>query len=160
MKGKTILTLGCGLVIALLLVACGGGDADTTGAGSTASGEPLSKKGYIEQGDQICAQGTLEIAKRAQERFGTTQPASTEEVEAFAKEDVAVVLQGQADDLRALPPPKGDEQEVHAIYDAVQDGIDKLEADPSLLIQNDVGGAFDEADHRAQDYGFQQCGSE
>jgi hypothetical protein len=162
-KPKLIVILACGLAIGLPLAACGGGD-DNGDSASTPSattpvngGEPLSKQDYLSQGDQICAQGTLNIAQKAEDRFGG-QPSSTDEVETFAKEDVAPTLQDDADKLRALPPPKGDEETVNAIYDALDEGAAKLKAHPELLLQSDAGGAFDKADKLATDYGFQQCG--
>jgi hypothetical protein len=165
-KAKLIAILACGLALGLPLAACGGGDdngdSDSSNTSSTTpvnGGEPLSKKDYIAQGDEICAQGTLEIAKKAQDRFGG-QPSSTDEVETFAKEDVAPTLQNQADQLRALPAPKGDEQTVEAIYDELDSAIAQLEDHPEILLQSDVGGAFDKADKLAQDYGFQQCGEQ
>lgn len=131
----------------------------TVAGDSTAAkeGKPLAKSVYISRADQICAEGTLEIAQESQERF-EAEPESTAEVEEFSTEVVAPALAEQVRELRALAPPEGDEEEVDAIYDAVEDGIRQLEKRPEIILQADVGGAFDQANRLAQAYGFEQCG--
>jgi hypothetical protein len=60
--------------------------------------------------------------------------------------------------LRDLPAPSGDEQQVTAIYDSLEEAIKELEDNPSLFVEQGVGGAFDEANRLAKAYGFEQCG--
>ena len=120
--------------------------------------ENLSKPEYLEAGDLICAEGTAEIARQALERYGESQP-TLDQVDEFATEIVAPVLQEQVDSLRDLPPPGDDGDRVSKIYDAVDEGIAELREDPSLLSEPGTGGAFDPANRLAQDYGFSQCGS-
>jgi hypothetical protein len=161
MRRKTVGALVCVAALGLLGAGCGGDDGDDDGAAqdeaTTVKGE-LTKPEYIAEGDQICAEGTARIAKEALDRYGDTQP-SLEEIDEFAREVVAPVLQEQVDQLRALPPPKGDDETVAAIYAEVQEGIDALREDPSLLASPASGGAFNDANRLAQDYGFRQCGS-
>ena len=52
-------------------------------------------------------------------------------------------------------PPPGDEPEVDAIYDAAQDALDRLEANPSLARSADQ--VFGRASRLAADYGFEDC---
>jgi hypothetical protein len=156
------------LAAGLIAAGCGGDDdedttaATTTEAGATgatgaAGGEPLSKSEFVEQADRICRQGDQEIQQAAQE-LGPGRP-SDQEVEQFATETVVPNIQEQIDGIRQLTPPKGDEEEVNAIVDAAQEGVDMLEADPSLLLQGpDAGGAFAEANRLAQQYGLEACG--
>jgi hypothetical protein len=163
--------LAAGLAAALIAAGCGDDDEDTTTAATTtetgatgatgaAGGEPLSKQQFIAQADEICKQGDKQIDQEAREFFGELeQEPEAPELEQFATEVVVPNIQQQIDDLRSLSPPEGDEDEVSAILDAAQEGLDELEADPSSIDEGpDAGGAFAEANRLAQDYGLKECG--
>lgn len=114
---------------------------------------------YIREADSICAVGTLEIGSESRKRFGSSEPRPAEQ-RAFAEEVVVPTLRTDVlAKLRALTPPEGDEQEVDAIWAALEDGIDELAASPELLAEENTGGAFDQANRLAREYGFSQCGS-
>jgi hypothetical protein len=146
---------------------CGGDDDDDgttaattgpTGVTGATGGELLTKEECIRQADVICAKGDDEIDKQASKRFGNQEP-SEQEIEQFATDTVAPNIQNQIDDIRALTPPEGDEEDVTLILDAAQNGIDEIEKDPSLLNQgSDAGGAFTEANRLAESYGLDDCG--
>jgi hypothetical protein len=136
-----------------LAVALGG---FATGCGDDASD---AKQEYIEKGDEVCRLGSLQIASEGQRRFGASQP-PPEKLDEYGKQIVVPVLQKSTlRGLRALPPPEGDEETVAAIYDALAETIAALRANPELIAQPNVGGAFDEVNRLARDYGFEQCGS-
>ena len=140
----------CSLAVALaagaLLAGCGGDD------------EPDPKQEFITTADEICALGTFEIGNQARNRYGQPAPPPRESEE-FSKEVVVPTLQSQVlERLRRLTPPAGDEQELAALYDALERGIDTLRQNPELLDEPGTGGAFDEANRLAQAYGFKQCG--
>ena len=85
---------------------------------------------------------------------------SDAEIRAFGTDVVIPRLREQIADLRALTPPTGDEQEVAAIYDAAEAGIEKLAADPALF--NDEGAVtreLNQAERLARSYGFFDCGT-
>jgi hypothetical protein len=146
---KTLWALALALAALALAAGCGGEDGDDT--------DP--KEEYIAQGDEICARGTFTIGTQARERYGTPQP-PPKKIEEYGKQIVVPTLQTEVvEELRALPAPEGDEQTTAAIYDALEQAIDELRADPGLIADANVGGAFDEANRRAQAYGFRQCGS-
>lgn len=148
-KRKTLWALAFALAAFALAAGCGGDDGDDT--------DP--KEEYIAQGDEICARGTFTIGTHARERYGTPQP-PPKRIEEYSKQIVVPTLQTEVvERLRALPAPQGDEQTTAAIYDALEQAIDELRADPGLIADANVGGAFDEANRRAQAYGFRQCGS-
>jgi hypothetical protein len=148
-KRKTFWALALALAALALAAGCGGDDGDDT--------DP--KEEYIGQGDEICARGTFTIGSQARERYGSPQP-PPKKIQEYSSQIVVPTLQTEVvEKLRALPAPEGDEQTTAAIYDALQRAIDRLRADPGLLAAQNVGGAFDEANRRAQAYGFRQCGS-
>jgi hypothetical protein len=162
-KVMTILALA-GAGVALVATGCGGDDDDDTTAATTATttaaaGEPLSKQEFIAEADTICSQGDREINQAANETFGGGQEPSQEEQEQFVTDTVLPNIQGQIDGIRALTPPEGDEDQVTAIVDAAQSGIDEVEQDPSAFTQQGGGSdPFAEANRLAQDYGLTACG--
>jgi hypothetical protein len=93
------------------------------------------------------------------DRYGQPGP-PPKQVAKFTGEVVVPTLQTDVlDKLRALTPPEGDEQKTTAVWDVLQRGIDTPKADPTLLTEDNTGGAFDQANSLAQAYGFKQCGS-
>ena len=144
---------------ALALGGCGGGDDTTSTAttgpetSTTAPAPALTKEQFIAQADAICAAGD-ETINAAVQALGNGQP-SHADLQQFAQ--IAVpALQEQVDAIRALPPPSGDEEQITAMLDAVQDGVDKIKSDPSAI----EADPLKQADQLAQDYGLQQCGSD
>jgi hypothetical protein len=138
---------------------CGGEDDSTSTAttvsqtSTTASAPALTKEQFIAQADAICAAGDKTINASVQ-ALGDGQP-SQADLQQFAQ--IAVpALQVQVDAIRALPPPSGDEEQITAMLDAVQDGVDKIKSDPSAI----EADPLKQADQLAQDYGLQQCGSD
>ncbi len=142
---------------AVALGGCGGGDdttsTATTGAQtSTAAAPALTKEQFIAQADAICAASDKSL-NTAIQGLGNGQPSSAD-LQQFSQ--IAVpALQEEVDAIRALPAPSGDEQQITAMLDAVQGGIDKIQSDPAAIESDPL----DEASQLAKDYGLQQCGS-
>jgi hypothetical protein len=131
-----------------------------SGALAAGCGEDESdpKQEYIENGDEVCRLGSEQIVAEGQRRYGASQP-PPEKLEEYGRKIVVPVLQKSTlRGLRALPPPEGDEETVAAIYDALEEAIAALRANPALVAEPNVGGAFDEVNRLALDYGFDQCG--
>jgi hypothetical protein len=157
MREKLILVVAGALFAGLVAAGCGGDD-DDEAAGTTAPSEPLSRQEFVIAADAICASGDREIERQAAQTFGNQEP-SEEEIEQFATDTIIPNIQSQVDQLRMLVPPEGDEEEVTAILDAAQSGVDEVEQDPSLAAEgSDAGGAFTEANNLARDYGLKDCG--
>ena len=166
MRGKAISALALAAASGILLAACGGsdngGDQTKTGqtlpAGLTTTPVPktLTKQEYIARGDQICAAGSFKIGNAARLQF--PNGVNSSEIRSFTQQTVIPVFEDQVSQLRALPPPSGDTQTVNAIYDALQNSIDRLKADPGLFADPNARGIFDEASRLARAYGFTQCG--
>ena len=158
MRNRAITLFVAALAAASLLAACGDDD-DDGGGGEQA----LSKAEYIKQGDAICAEGDREIEQGAEEAFGDLEQGeqpSPQAIGEFGQETVLPSLQEQIDQLRELPAPEGDEDEVNAIYDAADEGIRELrEARPEQFVEKG-DAAFEEANRLAGEYGFQNCGGQ
>jgi hypothetical protein len=145
------------LAAGLIAAGCGGDDDDDTTAATTtteaaATGEPLSKAEFIEQGDEICADANKELRELEQQEFGGGAP-SEQEASEFGDE-LADNIQSQIDGLRGLTPPEGDEDEIAQTLDAGQEGVDQLrEAETPTQTPG-----LAEASRMLRDYGFEECG--
>jgi hypothetical protein len=139
---------------------CGGGDQTTTVTGVSgatgAQGAALSKSQFIAQGDQICTE-QRQTLQQAASSLG--QNPTSAQIQQLAQDSAIPAAQSEIDQLRQLTPPTEDVDQINAILDAAQQGLDKLKQDPSLLTQPNAGGAFDQADHLAKQYGFTDCGN-
>ena len=160
MPRTAVTLLAAVLAVGLVAAGCGGDDdEDTTTAATTteteaAGGEPLSKSGFIEQADQICREGDQEIDQEA-EQLGLGRP-SDQELEHFTTDTLVPGIQQQIDDLRALTPPEGDEEQITQFLDSAQKALDRLEQDPSLLLR-ESGDPFAEVRQLGEEYGFEDC---
>jgi hypothetical protein len=161
-------------LVVLLAAGCGGDEDDPV----TTSG-PLvpSKRDYIVQADTICIRQREAIEGEAEVALGIdsgdfTVRADGEivfkpgrrpppaRIERFGTDVVLPALRDQLTQLRALPPPEGDEDAVAAIYDTAERGLDRLTAEPSLF--NDRGAVRRElsrARRLGRCYGFFECGT-
>jgi hypothetical protein len=139
--------LAAGIAAVLVAAGCGDDDEDTTTAAAP------TKQEFIEQGDAICEEGDQEIDAAGQETFSGGRP-SPEEQQQFITETVVPNVQGQIDDLRALTPPEGDEEQVNQILDTAQEELDALEQDPQAGF---MGEPFAQAEKLLKDYGFEVC---
>jgi hypothetical protein len=149
------LVTGLTLTLALLAGGCGGDDEDSKASDTPSSEAPTpTKDEFVQQADAICAAGNEELSTAA-DALG--EAPTQEEIEGFASDTMVPNLQGQHDDIEALGAPEGDEDDVQAILDALQTGIDALTADPSLITSSDDPLA--DATDLAQTYGLQECGS-
>jgi hypothetical protein len=153
-------------VLAVALVAgCGGGGGDTT-AGSTGEssdgGSPLSKAGFIKQGDEICTKGNQTIETEASEfaeenNVDTENPTKAQQEEVITKV-VAPAIKQQGEEIGDLGAPSGDEEQVEAIVEAVGRGADELEEDPGALLEGK--NPLEEGSKLAKAYGLKSCGEE
>jgi hypothetical protein len=126
----------------LVVAGCGGDD------------EPSAptKAEYIAEADAICRDGQAEF-----EAIVKDLPNSVDapESQAAITDEIVPLYRDEIEQLRSLTPPEGDEETTAAIFDAVENGLDEVEADPSAL---DQAGTFEEANTLANDYGFEVCG--
>jgi hypothetical protein len=145
------------LASALLVAGCGGSDDDST---ETA----LTKQQFIAQADAICKQGNQEI-EEGFESFAEENdvPKNQEPSKAQGKELVETVLvpsiDSQSEDIRALGAPSGDEDEISAMLDSLDEAVEEAEEDPEALFAA-KSDPFGKPNELAQDYGLKVCGDE
>ena len=147
--------------LAFAAAGCGGNDETTTVAGASGatgvSGAPLTQDEFIAQADAICKSANQDIEQQANDVFGGGQPTAAD-VEQFANAVLVPNLQDQVDQLRALTPPEGDEDQINAMIDDLDSAASQVEDDPSLLQGSDNSGPFADVNQQAEDYGLKVCG--
>jgi hypothetical protein len=150
MNGKAMFAVA--LAVAVVAAAgCGGSDDDDSTGPETSD---LTKQEWIAQADQICVEGDKDIGRQAGEFFdGKPTPAESTQ---FSHEVVLPSIQAQVDQIRELGAPEGDEEQVEAMLDAVDEGLAKAETDGSALQE----GALDEGTALVQAYGATACGAD
>jgi hypothetical protein len=156
---KRLIALLAG-VMAIAIVAAGCGSSDDTTTETTVA---LTKVEFIKQGDAICDKGSKQIEDEADEfaeenDIDTSNP-SKEEQEEVITSVVAPSLQAQADEISALAAPRGEEDKVTAMIDALEAGAEELEDDPGTLLE-DGADPLGRANKLANEFGFKKCGQE
>lgn len=139
------------VVLPLVLAGCGGDE-------STAA--ELTKAEFIKQADAICDKAD-QVQKAELNSYLKENPKATSSP---AKEEEMVVAVGlppigdEAEELDELGVPSGDEEEVAAIVEGIEDALEQSEADPKPLTEGNEG-AFVEVDKLAKEYGLKSCSS-
>lgn len=159
MRSKAYWLLALSLCAGLIAAGCGDDDNGDNGAGDGTAlgdgGEALAKEEYIAQGDEICAAGDEELAEELQAiEGGATEENAEKGAEVFVEN-----LDSQLEQLRDLNPPEGDEETLTEIYDQAEEGGEQLSDDPQLILTEEGPPALAEASEKAQEYGFEECGS-
>jgi hypothetical protein len=144
--------------LAVVAAGCGGG------SDSTESTSSVSKAEFVNKGNAICLEGEKEvedgIEKFAEERnFSESNPPSEKEVEEIAENLLVPSVRKQLTELQALGIPSGDDEQVEAIFAAVEKALKETEEDPSVLAKDGVG-PFKTANKLSREYGLTACGSE
>jgi hypothetical protein len=143
------------LVVAALLSGCG--DDPDEGGFSPVVSDPLSKVEFLRQADEICFSTESRIEAAADDLVTGKKDPEPEEVEEIAIGIVVPALESEVSAIGALGAPEGDENEVQAILDSTQAGIDEINADPQALLDGPPE-SLAEAEKLARAYGSQQCG--
>jgi hypothetical protein len=145
------------LAIALIAAGCGGGSDSTS---TTA----LSKKEFLRQGNQICAEGNKEINAGFEEfikvnHLSHKQEPTTAQRAELAETVFLPAVTRQVEGVKALGAPSGEEEQVEEIIDAAEEAIEKGEEEPAALVV-EKGGPFAKANKLAGEYGLTACAGE
>jgi hypothetical protein len=156
--GGRLLLLSAATCAALTVAGCGDGDSTTGGDVSVSS---LTKAEFIKQGDTICKKGNDQIEREVEvfvKENGINRVSPTDEDQNEVTAAVVVpAFRDQAEKLADLEAPSGLEDEVDAMIDALETGIDEVEDDPAALFRSEVS-PMDEANELAIKLGFTECG--
>jgi hypothetical protein len=142
-----------GLSIAALLAA----SLAAAGCGSSSDDDAPTKAQFIKQADAICKKAHDRFGKAFQQDFGSNPQPSQAQLNKFAESTLAPGVQGEIDDIRDLESPSADQDQVDAILDAEQKGVDKIKANPAILSPSVKEDPLSKGQHLAKDYGMKEC---
>lgn len=143
------------LAIAAVASGCGGG-----GDASTAS---ISKAEFIKKADAICTEG----GERTQSNFAAFakenkipegKELTTAQWEAAGTKVIVPALEQQAEEVRQLGIPAGDEAQIEAFLDGVDKAVEEIEENPKLA--KSAPKLLTDAHQAIKGYGFKVCGPE
>ena len=168
MSKRFIATLAGALAIVALVAGCGGGsDSGDSSAADTSSpekstGPALTKAEFIKQGDEICKKTAEElnegIASYTSENGLDESEPSEEQQEELVSEVILPAFRAEGEELGALGPPTGDEEDVEEIVTGIEDAVTDAEGDLSSAITGD--SPLEDANAKAREFGFEVCGQE
>ncbi|MDX6608757.1 MAG: hypothetical protein QOF85_682 [Solirubrobacterales bacterium] len=143
------------LVITLIFAGCGGGD-------SSSSTTSISKEEFIVKADAVCKRGTKRL-EAGLVQFLTKgkkiQKPSQQDNEKFVVTILIPSLRQEIKEIQALGVPKGDEEKVGAMIDALEEGLETAEDDPEAVAAGSTDIVFGIASRLAGEYGLETCGS-
>jgi len=155
---KRLIVLLAGVTaIAAIAAGCGSSDDDSD---ATA----LTKQQFIAQADAICKKGNTEINEGfesfAEENdLPKNQEPNKEQGTELVETVIVPSVQAQSEGIRSLEPPEGDEEEISAMLESLDEGIEEAEDDPEALFDS-KSDPFGPANEKAKQYGLKVCGEE
>jgi hypothetical protein len=152
-----IALLAGSLAIALLGIGCGGGSDE----GATADAPPITKVAYIKKADAICRRYVGRMSEKNADfsaKRGGRDVAfdNIEAVEEYSEDILIPEKEREIEELSGLGVPEGDEEEIGAIFDAYDEGIEVAEEDPRRAV-NSSFGVFSYSTSLAEKYGLVFC---
>ncbi len=153
---KGLIAASVGVVaIAAIVAGCGSSSDDETSS--------LTKAQFVARADAICKKGNAEIESEF-EAFAeknnideNEEPSKAQQAE-LSETILAPNVQNQADEIRALEAPSADEDEVSAMLDSLDEGVEEVEANPQAPFESKQPNPFGPANKLATEYGLKVCG--
>jgi hypothetical protein len=153
--GKLIAVLAALVAILVVVAGCGGGS-------DSSSSSSITKAQFIKQADAICEKGdeesSEEVEKFVEDNNVNTNKPTKKQQEEVVTQVVAPNVQGQIEEIDALGAPEGDEAKIEAMVDAVEEGVEEIEAEPTKLIEGK--NPLAKGSKLAKEYGLKTCGEE
>ncbi len=156
---KRLVALLFGVFALVLVAGCGSDDEETDTGSATVT---ITKNQLITQGDAICKQGDEEI-EEGFERYAdengiakNEEPSDAQGVE-IVETVIVPNIKTQSELIRGLGAPEGDEEEIEAMLDSLDEAIEDAEENPETLFEEE-SDPFGDPNGKAEDYGFKVCG--
>ena len=145
------------IAIAAIVAGCGSSSDDETSS--------LTKAQFVAQADAICKKGNAEIeseveAFQAKNDLGENDEPSKVQQAEVSETILAPNVTNQAEEIRALEAPSGDEDEISAMLDSLDEGVEEVEANPQAPFESNQPNPFGAANKLAREYGLKVCGQE
>jgi len=134
----------CAVAIVVALgVGCGGGSSGN------------DKADFIAKAEQICKRSAAQLNLTITQKFG---PGATKaDLVQFTKTVALLNIEGQLQQIRALPQPSEDRTTLNRYYSEFERGIAEVKRDPELVVRSSVPAAFRHADKLDRAYGINRC---
>lgn len=147
MKKGALLALVAALVALLAFAGCGGGDETTA----------LTKAEFTKQVNAGCKEHEDEQNKLFKEVTSSMDPTEVtrSDQELLISEVLLPPYEKDIENLKSLSPPAGDEQQVEAIIEAMENTVKRVEAKPLVAIRD--SSQFTEAKKLLKEYGLTKC---
>ena len=151
---KRYLIVAAAAALALSLGACG----DDDDGGNLASNDEavIVKADFIQAANAACEQRAEEMQKRAQQVFKkySDQPDSPKVRRAVIEEAIAPGFEAEIEDLRALEPPPGEEEEVEEVLTTIEEMVARTRRD----LSEGRGYPYRTTENVSAAYGLPACG--
>ena len=144
------------MAIAVFAAGCGSDDGESDGSVTTSD---LTKAQFIAKSDAICNDRREKMQKEIGiylNRSDTRNPEESDVVAATTEPVLIPGAQDQVDEIRALGAPAGEEEQVEALLDAMQQGVDSLDGKQFATFE-EISGEFRQFDEMARRYGLEIC---
>jgi hypothetical protein len=143
--------------LGLIVAGCGASSSNGTTSAS------IGKAEFLKKGNAICAKGNEEIGETfenfaKEHHLSEKNPPNKAELEEVSKE-VTPVIRRQLNGIRALGLPEGAEQEAEEVFEAVEEGLEEVEQNPTVLAEEE-GEPFEKANELSREIGLTKCGEE
>jgi hypothetical protein len=184
-KGISVLA-ACLLLAGAVFGGCGGGsqsgsgssggeaasaatEAGGDGEGSEKSGaevgaaseksESLSKSEFVAKASALCAKRQKEVQAELRKivKNSPSKVSQEEGLRLIVEKAVGPAMEGEAEELRALGAPAGDDEKMEEIATAIEAVVEEAREDPQGVATNSA--AFSEPQKAAREYGIASCGS-
>ena len=122
-----------------------------------------TKAEFVKKVNAICAKGNKNIESEfesfaKEHNLSQNKEPSDAVKEEAANEIVIPQISNQVKEIRALGTPQGDEGELEELLEKVEEALEEIEEDPSLLFGNE--STFKEVNKLSREYGLTVCGEE
>jgi hypothetical protein len=151
------------LLSSLLAAAgCGDDDSDASGGEIVVETGTLPKAQFIKRADAICEKSREKVLLasaaylRSVEGSDTPYAAQKEQAPQFVETVLVPQFEEEIDKVSALGAPRGDEEEVKAVLEALREVLDRAEAEPVTFLQ--AVNSFAKPRKLGREYGFTFCG--
>jgi hypothetical protein len=161
------------LAAAALIVGCGGGSSGGTTAGGAPESSGVTKAGFIEEADAVCAEYQSEVAPikaelEAREKVPDPESPQNEKKLGELLNQAIADAEGQLESIHELGPPKADAATIEKMLDTAGEGnalgleaAAALEAGETARfgeLAKEVEATNNRAKGMAEAYGFKVCG--
>jgi hypothetical protein len=168
MRNRVLIPFALLAAAGALAAGCGGGDDTSTTAtagasGATGASGPLTADQWATQADAICAQGDMDqnAAIRdffQQEGVAANQQPTDEQLTKLANDVIIPNIEEQINEIRALPVPEDEADQVNQFLDQADSDLSALKDDPGQ-ITNGNANPFADTAALASDLGLKNCAS-